>query len=104
MKINFILLLKILILEIAYYYLMLFILIFSLFLYFGSGAGASSPTANICGVIAGYILVVPTILFNLYIMIKLYKKSFTDFMSFLIAEIIMVIFFAYQIYTEGILS
>lgn len=99
MKINYILLLKILILEIIYTIVLFWFLIFSLFGYFGSGAGASSPTAEKCELIANYLLVIPLLSFNLYKIFKLYKKQFANSMSYLIAEVFMICWAVYEVYT-----
>ncbi|WP_157802119.1 hypothetical protein [Flavobacterium sp. 1] len=103
MKIDLILMLKILVLEIIYFFGMFFILLFFFFGYFGSGAGASSAMAIKCGIVADYFLIFPPLLFNLYKIIKLYNNQFAKAMTYLIAEIIMISFFAYQ-YLYGLIG
>lgn len=105
MKINYLLLLKIVIVEIIYIYAVFFIALFSLFLYFGSGVGASSPQALLWGKIATYTIILPPILFNLYKIIK-YRKSnqFEKCNSYIVAEILIALFLSYQIHAGHLMS
>ena len=98
-KLNFKLLIKLLIVEIIYFYGTLFILILIFFMNFGSGAGASSRKAILFGEIGIYFVVFPPILYNIFKMYY-YKKTekFKEFNSNLITGIFMIIIVIYNYY------
>ena len=97
MKTNYILFLKVIILEIIYFYSMFFVCLFSLFLYFGSGASASSSKAILTGNIITIAFITIPILYNFRKMILLKKanKGY-DFNSYLLAQILLFIFILYH--------
>ena len=99
MKINYLLLLKILIIEIIYVVAMFFILGFIGYGLFCCGGEVSqaSITYNMIGI---YILAVPPILFNLYKIFKLNRTQHANSISYVIVEIIMVLLFGYLIYND----
>jgi hypothetical protein len=98
MKTNYILLLKVIILEIIYFYTMFFVCLFSLFLYFGSGASASSSKAILTGNIIMITFIIFPILYNFRKMILLKKANKEyDFNSYFLAQILLFIFILYHI-------
>jgi hypothetical protein len=97
MKTNYILLLKVIILEIIYFYTMFFVSLFSLFLYFGSGASASSSKAILTGNIITIAFTSIPILYNFRKVILLKKANKVyDFNSYLLAQILLFIFILYH--------
>lgn len=76
-------------------YIITFIL---LFWYFGEGAYSVSSFAIICGRIATGIILLPPIIFNLYKIVNLKKKSNQTFITYLIAEFVIVSFFMFAYY------
>ena len=93
---------KIVLTEIVFYISMFVILIFMLFFIFGSGAGASSPNALLFGTISTYILILTPLLFNLYQIIKYHKIQFIKSITYLIAEIVMIVFVIIMYYFDYI--
>jgi hypothetical protein len=100
MKINYFLLLKVVILELLYSFLMFFSLFIYLFSYFGSGVSEKGLPALLEGKITTYTIIILPLLFNLYKLIKSYKRSFSDSLTYLVAEIIMILFFGYLLYID----
>jgi hypothetical protein len=96
LKINYTLLLKIIVLEILYSIALFFASLFFLWGYFGEGAGAESPQAILCGKIATGIILLPPLVFNLCKMIKSSEKQ--NFLTYLIAEIIIVLLYVFAYY------
>lgn len=96
MKIDYKLLLKIIALEITYSVVMFFALFFFLWGHFGEGAGAESPQAIFGGKIATCIILFPPIIFNFYKMFAPNRKQ--NLLTYLSAEIIIVLLFSYSYY------
>ena len=92
MRINYFLLIKIVVIEILYSTTAFFIFLFSFFGYFGSGASVSSELANIWGCIGQITIYFPPILFNFYKIIKLKKSN--NFTTFISAQIILLLLFS----------
>ena len=103
MKINYLLLLKIVALEIIYSVALFFASFFFLWNYFGEGAGAESYRALLWGKIAMYIVVFPPIVFNLYKMLNFKKEAKQNFITYFIAEFIIVLFFVFG-YSHGFIE
>ncbi|WP_284651934.1 hypothetical protein [Flavobacterium terrisoli] len=97
MKIDFELLVKVIFLEIFYSVVLFFASFLFLWGYFGEGAGSMSPTALLWGRISIYIVLFPPIIFNLY---KNFKEFNTNFITYLLAEISILLFFSYS-YFKG---
>ena len=102
MKINLFLLLKVVTFELIYFFVTFLITVLILFEYFGSGAGSSRTAAIASGILDNYIIIFPPLLFNFYKIFKLYKNQFEKAMTYLIAEIVMIIFFVYMHFIEFI--
>ena len=102
MKLNLLLLLKIVMTELVFYISMFVILIFLLFFIFGSGAGAESPNAYLLGTSATYIIILTPLLFNLYQIIKYRTIQPIKSVTYLIAEIVMILFVIIMYYFDYI--
>jgi|APEBP8051072210_1049370.scaffolds.fasta_scaffold00152_29 hypothetical protein len=90
MKIDYKILFVSILVEVAYSIILFFIFLFTLWGIFGEGAGAETNTAIICGDIAIWLIISPPIIYNFYKMIKEYKQNF---ITFLVAQIIIITFF-----------
>ncbi len=99
MKIDYLLLVKILIVEIIYVVAMFFILLFIGYGFFCCGASESQASIIFDKLII-YLLAVPPIVFNLYKIFNLHKYQQAKSISYLIAEIVMILFFGYLIYSQ----
>ena len=93
---------KIVALEITYSVALFFVSLFTLWGYFGEGAGAESPRAILCGQIATCIILLPPIAFNIYKMFAPNGKQ--NFLTYLVAEIIIVLLFVCAYYKGFIAS
>ena len=101
MKINYLLLLKIVALEISYSVVFFFVSFFALWGYFGEGAGAESPRALLCGQIATCIVLFPPIIFNIYKMFTPNGKQYS--LTYLGAQIVIVLLF-FCAYYKGFIA
>ena len=73
-----------------------------LFFIFGSGAGASSPNALLFGTISTYIIILAPLFFNLYQIINFRKNHSIKSFTYLIAEIVLILFVIIMYYFDYI--
>lgn len=81
---------------------MFVILIFLIFFIFGSGAGAESPNALFLGTSGTYIITLTPLLFNLYQIINYHTIQPNKCFTYLIAEIVMIVFVIIMYYFDYI--